>query len=94
MFGKTTAAREHASNEYDSKAVAVLKDVGEYCGCQNCLRGDGVLEAIPAPGQARNKDMRNYMYMQAHNKDTMSYMQACNKDTSNTQAQNKDTRRL
>ena len=38
-------------------------------GCQQCWRGGGVVEAItPAPKQACNKDMRNYMH-------------TCNKDT-------------
>ena len=103
MFGKATTAREHASNEYNSYAKAVLKDVGaggeqqasissgcQYRSCQHCSRGRGVMEAIPALGQACNKGTRSYM--QALNKDTMSYMQVRNKDMSNMQARNKDLR--
>ena len=50
-----------------------------YIALTITARGGGVVEAIPALGQACNKDTRSYK--QARNKDTMSFIQACNNDT-------------
>ena len=62
--------------------LCTVKPKASICGgCQYRQRGGGVVEALPALGQARNKDTRSYTSMEAHNKDMMSYMQARNNNS-------------
>ena len=58
--------------------LCTVKPKASICsGCQ--YRSKGVLEAIPALGQAFNKDTKSCM--QARSKEAMSYMQAHNNNT-------------